>query len=90
MPHPGPRRLNYTVPVRRLRQILVLVVTLAFMLPVVAVFASWLPWGDSGAAAQILREMSATVLPDYVGTTVLLCLMVAAGVMGVVVPAVGS
>lgn len=67
---------------RRLRQFLLLILTGAFMLPVVAVFASWLPWGESGAAAgQILREMGNTVLPDYLGTTVRLCLMVAAGVM---------
>lgn len=67
---------------RRLRQFLLLTLTVAFMLPVVAVFASWLPWGDSGAAAaQILREMSATVLPDYVWTTVRLCVMVAVGVV---------
>lgn len=64
------------------RQLLLLTLTLAFMLPVVAVFASWLPWGDSGAAAaQILQEMSGTVLPDYVWTTVRLCLMVAVGVV---------
>ena len=69
---------------RRLRQFLLLTLTLVFMLPLVSVFASWLPWGDSGvAAAQILREMSSTVLPDYVWTTVGLCLMVAGGVMGV-------
>lgn len=64
------------------RQFLLLALTVAFMLPVVAIFASWLPWGDSGAAAaQILREMSNTVLPDYVWTTVRLCLMVAFGVI---------
>ncbi|MDO8250441.1 MAG: iron ABC transporter permease [Rhodoferax sp.] len=64
------------------RQLLLLTLTVAFMLPVVAVFASWLPWGDSGAAAaQILQEMSGTVLPDYVWTTVRLCLMVAIGVV---------
>jgi iron(III) transport system permease protein len=64
------------------RQLLLLTLTVAFMLPVVAVFASWLPWGDSGAAAaQILQEMSGTVLPDYVWTTVRLCLMVAVGVV---------
>lgn len=67
---------------RRLRQFLFLTLTTAFMLPVIAVFASWLPWGDSGVgAAQILQEMSSTVLPDYVWTTVRLCLMVAAGVV---------
>lgn len=67
---------------RRLRQFMLLILTLAFMLPVVAVFASWSPWGESGAvAAQILREMSGTVLPDYVWTTVRLCVMVAVGVV---------
>lgn len=66
----------------RFRQFLLLTLTVAFMLPVVAVLASWLPWGDSGgAAAQILVEMGNTVLPDYVWTTVRLCLMVAVGVV---------
>ena len=56
--------------------------TLIFMLPVLALLAAWLPWGDSGAAtAQILGEMSRTVLPDYAWTTVRLCLMVALGVV---------
>ena len=73
MPHNG---------LRRLRQFLLLTLTLAFMLPVLAVCASWLPWGESGAAAaQILREMGSTVLPDYFWTTVRLCLMVAFGVV---------
>ena len=45
----------------------------ALMLPVLAVLASWWPAGDSGAqAVAILREMASTVLPDYVGTTLLL------------------
>ena len=67
---------------RRLRQSLLLLLTLGFMLPVIAVLASWWPWGDSGAAAaQILREMASTVLPGYVGATVGLCAMVALGVV---------
>ena len=67
---------------RRLRQALLLILTLAFMLPVVAVFTSWLSLGDAGsAAAQILGEMRSTVLPDYVWTTVRLCLMVGVGVV---------
>jgi iron(III) transport system permease protein len=53
----------------------------ALMLPVLAVLASWWPTGDSGAqAVAILREMASTVLPDYVGTTLLLCLLVTLGV----------
>jgi iron(III) transport system permease protein len=66
----------------RLRQILLLTLTLGFMLPVLAVLAAWLPWGDTASgAAQILREMGATVLPDYAWTTVRLCVMVALGVV---------
>jgi iron(III) transport system permease protein len=73
---------------RRVRQLLLLTLTLAFMLPVLTVLASWLPWGDSGlAAAQILNEMSRTVLPDYIWTTVRLCAMVGAGVILVGLPA---
>ena len=75
---------------RRLRQSLLFVLTLAFMLPVLAIFASWLPWGDAGAAAQILGEMSRTVLPDYVGTTVLLSLLVGLGVVLVGLPAAAA
>ena len=53
----------------------------ALMLPVLAVLASWWPAGDSGAqAVAILREMASTVLPDYVGTSLLLCLLVTVGV----------
>ena len=67
---------------RRLGQCLLLLLTLAFMLPVLAVLASWWPAGDSAAvSAQILREMRDTVLPDYLWTTVCLCLMVALGVV---------
>lgn len=67
---------------RRLRQTLLLLLTLAFMLPVLAVFASWLPGGASDVvAAQILREMRSTVLPAYLWTTLRLCVTVAAGVV---------
>ena len=66
----------------RLRQTLLLLLTLAFMLPVLAVFASWIPGGapDAGSA-QILREMRSTVLPAYVWTTLRLCVTVAVGVI---------
>jgi iron(III) transport system permease protein len=58
-----------------------LLLVAALMLPVLAVLASWWPTGDSGVqAAAILQEMASTVLPDYVGTTLLLCLMVTVGV----------
>ena len=51
---------------------------LSLALPVLAVLGSWLQW--SGESASILREMAATVLPDYALTTLGLCLMVAVGV----------
>ena len=47
-------------------------------LPVLAVFASW--WQLDAAGVQVLSEMAATVLPDYAGTTLVLCLSVALGV----------
>ena len=51
---------------------LLLLLVLVLTLPVLAIILSWtqldrLSW-------DILREMGRTVLPDYVSTTVLLCL----------------
>jgi iron(III) transport system permease protein len=51
---------------------------LALAMPVLAVLGSWLQW--SPQSADILREMGRTVLPEYVLTTLGLCLMVAVGV----------
>ena len=48
------------------------------LLPILAVLASTLQWNSE--SAQILREMSSTVLPDYALTTLLLCVAVAVGV----------
>lgn len=64
-----------------------LLALLAFVLalPVLAVLASWAQW--DGASAQILREMAATVLPEYLGVTVQLVLMVGLGVVALGVPA---
>jgi len=68
----------------RLRQFLFLLLTAVFMLPVLAVIASLLSLGDAdGAAVQILAEMMQTVLPDYLGTTLVLSLLVGAGVVAV-------
>lgn len=55
-----------------------LILVLFLSLPVLAIALSWVQL-DS-VAWDILREMSSTVLPDYAGTTLLLCLAVAAGV----------
>lgn len=50
----------------------------ALCLPVLAVLASW--WQLDAAGVQVLTEMATTVLPDYAGTTLVLCLSVALGV----------
>jgi iron(III) transport system permease protein len=63
---------------RRLKDLPLLVVAAVLVLPVLAVLASWLSW--NAASGQILREMAATVLPDYALTSLVLCVAVAIGV----------
>ena len=66
----------------RLRHLLLLCFTAALMLPVLALLGAWLPGGEPGAQAlDILCQMAATVLPDYLLTTLWLCLLVAGGVI---------
>ena len=63
-----------------LRSLALILLAGVLALPVLAVLASWLPWGQGDAqAGSILREMAATVLPGYVGTTLWLSVMVALG-----------
>ena len=50
-------------------------------LPVLAVALSWLEF--DAAARSILTQMLKTVLPDYAWTSLLLCLLVGAGVAGI-------
>ena len=50
-------------------------------LPVLAVALSWLEF--DGEARSILTQMLQTVLPDYTWTSLLLCLLVGAGVASV-------
>ncbi len=57
---------------------LLLLLVLVLTLPVLAIILSWTQLDRH--SWDILREMSRTVLPDYVSTTVLLCLSVALGV----------
>lgn len=54
-------------------------VTLVLALPVLTVLASWLQW--NAVSAQILSEMTQSVLPDYVSTSLLLCFGVSVGVI---------
>ena len=65
------------MPLRWLQRFLLLLILLMLCVPVLAVIGSWLQWDAAGA--DILREMAATVLPDYAWTSLRLCLMVAAG-----------
>ena len=48
------------------------------LLPILSVLASVLQW--NAESAQILQEISRTVLPDYALTSLILCLVVAVGV----------
>ena len=63
-----------------LRSVSLLSLAAVLSLPVLALLASWLPWGQADvSSAAILREMAATVLPDYVWTTLWLGLWVGLG-----------
>lgn len=66
---------------RRLYHVFLATLTALLLLPLLGILASWLPLGESmSASAQIVSEMRRTVLPDYLLTTLLLCVMVAVGV----------
>src|SRR6478752_613732 len=66
------------MPLRRLQTVLLLLLAAVLVLPVLAVLASWLQ--STGQSVQILGEMSRTVLPGYIWTTLWLCLSVGTGV----------
>jgi len=63
---------------RRLQDLFLLLLAFLLVLPVLAVFASWVQW--DGRSSQILREMAATVLPGYAWTSLGLCVVVGIGV----------
>ena len=67
------------LPLRWFHRFLLLLIAVVLCVPVLAVLGSWLQW--DATTADILQEMSRTVLPDYTWTTLRLCVMVAAGVM---------
>lgn len=63
-----------------LRSLSLLSLAAVLSLPVLALLASWLPWGQGDvSSAAILREMASTVLPGYLWTTLWLGLWVAVG-----------
>jgi iron(III) transport system permease protein len=66
---------------RRLRDLPLLLLAGVLLLPVLAVLGSWFSW--NAGSGQILREMGATVLPDYALTSVLLCVAVGIGAAAV-------
>jgi len=63
---------------RRFFHVLLLLLVAILMLPVLAVMLSWLQFDE--AAFSILQQMLQTVLPDYVWTSLVLCVCVAIGV----------
>ena len=62
----------------RIRSVVFIFTALLISLPILALIGSWLEW--NAASAQVLNELSQTVLPDYLLTSVLLCAGVAIGV----------
>jgi len=64
---------------RWLLRCMLAVLALLLALPVLTVLSSWAQW--NAVSADILAEMSRTVLPDYAGTSLLLCLLVSVGVV---------
>jgi iron(III) transport system permease protein len=73
LPRPGARPWS----LRRWKDLPLLLVAGLLLLPVLAVLGSWL--ASNAASGQILREMAATVLPDYALTSLLLCVAVGIG-----------
>ena len=62
----------------RIRSVVFVSTALLISLPVLALISSWLEW--NGVSAQVLSELTQTVLPDYLITSLLLCAGVAVGV----------
>ncbi len=58
-----------------------LVLALLLALPVLTVLASWTQWNST--SANILAEIARTVLPDYMGTSVGVWLLVSLGVISI-------
>jgi iron(III) transport system permease protein len=61
---------------RQLRDLLLILIAAPLVLPMLVVLGSWLQ--ADAASLQILREMAATVLPQYVSTSLVLCVVVGA------------
>ena len=70
---------------RALPTLILLLVACVLALPVLAVIGQWTQW--DAQTAGILREMAATVLPEYLWVTAQLIVMVGIGVVAMGVPA---
>ena len=62
----------------RLRSAVLIFSALLITLPLLALMGSWLEW--NAASAQVLGELGQTVLPEYILTSLILCVGVAIGV----------
>ena len=62
----------------RIRSVVFIFTALLISLPILALLSSWLEW--NAASGQLLNELAQTVLPDYMLTSLLLCVGVAVGV----------
>ncbi len=62
----------------RIRSVLFSLIALLISLPILALISAWLEW--NATSAQVLHELSQTVLTDYVATSLLLCVGVGLGV----------
>jgi iron(III) transport system permease protein len=60
-------------------RVLLALLGLWLALPVWVVLGSWLQWSEE--TRLVLQGMASTVLPDYLGTTALLCVLVSVGVI---------
>ena len=70
--------LNPTMHSFRLRSVVLILSALLLTLPILALMGSWLEW--NAASAQVLSELGQTVIPEYILTSLLLCVGVAIGV----------
>ncbi len=62
----------------RIRSVLFSLIAILICLPIVALVSAWLEWNET--SAQVLYELSQTVLTDYVAASLLLCVGVGLGV----------
>jgi iron(III) transport system permease protein len=62
----------------RIRSVVLIFTALLISLPILALLSSWLEW--NAVSGQVMSELAQTVLPDYMLTSLMLCVGVAVGV----------